>query len=396
MTHHVLAKGELLDMAKQSGLKVSGGKTEEAILDFLRLLLEKGVVEGILIPKMLPSGDGVVQTLIHDPDKLKGASILSPTIPVQSAKVASNLTSKNLGKKAAALLKACEIRAIVELSKFLQVKLDNLYLIGIDCPGTFEVPDYARMTQEGNGGAGLTQGLLQAMEKGEVLPPQGYSFRTACQMCEYPVPQADIGVKLFGYRVDQEIGLEIGERLEREIEEKGILSLAEAKESANRAEVVRKIVNERTKKRDATFREFKGVVKDLQAFLDRFSTCVRCHNCMVACPICYCKECVFKTSVFEHEGDQLMRWADRKGGIRMPTDTLIFHLIRMSHMVTSCIGCGLCDSACPSRLPVASLFRSVGDKVQQMLRYVPGRDVKEVPPVATFKEDELKTESGAI
>ena len=383
-------------MAKRAVLKVSGGKTEETILGFLKLLLEKGVVEALLLPKGLPSGDGVVQTLIHDPEKLRGASILSPTMPVQSARVASNLTARNLEKKVAVLMKACEIRAIVELTKFLQVKLDNLCLIGIDCPGTFEVVDYARMAQEGKGGASLARELLRGMEKGEALPPQGYAFRTACQMCEYPIPTADLGLKLFGYRTEQEVGIEIGEKLEKEMGEKGLSPLPEEKEPASRGEVVGKVVAERTKKRDATFKEFKGVVKDLQSFLDRFSTCVRCHNCMVACPICYCKECVFKTAVFEHEGNQFLRWADRKGGIRMPTDTLIFHLIRMSHMVTSCIGCGLCDSACPSRLPVASLFRSVGDKIQRMFQYVPGRDVKEAPPVATFKEDELKMESGAI
>jgi formate dehydrogenase subunit beta len=388
-------KGEALTMAKQAVLKVSAGKTEEAIRGFLRSLLEKGLVEALLIPQGLPSGDGVVQTLIHDPEKLKGASVLAPTMPVQSARVASSLTAKNLGKKVAALLKACEIRAVVELTKFLQVKPENLYLIGIDCPGTFEVPDYAKMTQEGKGGETLFEEWIQGMEKGDVPPPQGYAYRTACQMCEYPTPQADIVFKLFGHKANQEIGIEVGERLEREIEEKGILSLTEEKEPGNRTEVVSKVVAERTKKRDATFKEFKGVVKDLRSFLDRFSTCVRCHNCMVACPICYCKECVFRTAVFEHEGDQFIRWADRKGEIRMPTDTLIFHLIRMSHMVTSCIGCGLCDSACPSRLPVASLFRSVGDKVQKMVQYVPGRDVKEAPPVATFKEDELKIESGS-
>ena len=383
-------------MAKQAVLKVSEGKTGEAILGIIKSLLEKGLVEAILIPQGLPSGDGVAQTLIHDPEKVRGASILAPTMPVQSARVASSLTSKNLGKKVAVLLKACEIRAIVELTKFLQVKLDNLYLIGIDCPGTFEVPDYAKMAQEGNGGEKLLKEWIQGMEKGDVAPAQGYAYRTACQMCEYPVPQADVVFKLFGYKADQEIGIEVGERLEREIGEKGILSLAEGKEPASRTEVVSKVIAERTKKRDATFKEFKGAVKDLRSFLDRFSTCVRCHNCMVACPICYCKECVFRTAVFEHEGDQFIRWADRKGEIRMPTDTLIFHLIRMSHMVTSCIGCGLCDSACPSRLPVASLFRSVGDKVQKMVQYVPGRDVKEAPPVASFREDELKVESGAL
>jgi formate dehydrogenase subunit beta len=316
-------------------------------------------------------------------------------MPVQSARVISNLSVKNLGKKVAAVLKACEIRAAVELAKFLQVKLDNVCFIGIDCPGTFEVADYAKMAQEGKGGESLTKALLQGMGKGELSPPSGYAFRTACQMCEYPVPQADIHLRLFGYQGGQEIGIEVGDKLEKEIEEKSVLSFSE-KEPASRNEVIGKVVAERTKKRDALFQEFKGMSKDLQAFLDRFSTCIRCHNCMVACPICYCKECVFKTAVFEHEGDQFLRWADRKGEIRMPTDTLIFHLIRMSHMVTSCIGCGLCDSACPSRLPVATLFRSVGDKIQKMFNYVPGKDVEEVPPVATFKEDELKIESGAL
>jgi formate dehydrogenase subunit beta len=382
-------KGDTLTMAKLAAVKVKDGKTEEAIIGFLKSLIEKGVVEDIIIPKALPSGEGVVQTLIRDAHMLGGGCALSPTMPVQSARVVSNLSIKNLGKKVGAVMKSCEIRAIVELTKFLQVKLDNLYLIGIDCPGTFEVPDYAKMVQEGKGGEKLTKELFKGMERGDVAAPAGYAFRAACQMCEYPVPQADIVFKLYGYPTDQEIGIEVGERWEKEIEEKGILSFS-GQDSPNRAGVVGRVIDERTKKRDAVFKEFKGMVKDLPSFLDRFATCIRCHNCMVACPICYCKECVFRTAIFEHDGDQFLRWADRKGGIRMPTDTLIFHLIRMSHMVTSCIGCGLCDSACPSRLPVASLFRSVGDKIQKMFQYVPGRDVKEVPPVATFREDELK------
>jgi formate dehydrogenase subunit beta len=378
-----------LTMAKLAAVKVKDGKTDEAIIDFLKSLIEKGVVEDLIFPKALPSGEGVVQTLIRDPHMLGGGCALSPTMPVQSARVVSNLSIKSLGKKVGAVMKSCEIRAIVELTKFLQVKLDNLYLIGIDCPGTFEVPDYARMVQEGKGGEKLTRELFRGMERGEGAAPEGYSFRPACQMCEYPVPQADIVLKLYGYPTDREVGIEVGERLEKEIEEKGILSFS-GQDSPTRAQVVGKVVDERVKKRDVVFKEFKGMVKDLPSFLDRFATCIRCHNCMVACPICYCKECVFRTAIFEHEGDQFLRWADRKGGIRMPTDTLIFHLIRMSHMVTSCIGCGLCDSACPSRLPVASLFRSVGDKIQKIFQYVPGRDVKETPPVATFKEDELK------
>ena len=388
-------KGDLPKMAKKAVIKVEDGRTEEAVLGFLKSLLKEEVVDAILMPKLLPSQDGYVQTLIRDPEKMDGGCILSPTMPVQSARVVSNLSIKNLGKKVAAILKACEIRATVELAKFLQVKLDNLYLIGIDCPGTFEVTDYSKMVQEGKGGDSLIRELIRGMEKGEIPSPPGYSFRTACQMCEYPFAQADINLRLFGYKTDQEMGIEIKDSLAKEIEEKGIFSFSES-DSESKAEVLDKLIGKRIKRRDSLFQEFKGIVKDLQAFLNRFSTCIRCHNCMVACPICYCKECVFRTAIFEHDGDQFLRWADRKGGIRMPTDTLIFHLIRMSHMVTSCIGCGLCDSACPSKLPVATLFRSVGDRIQKMFNYFPGRDINETPPVASFKEDELKIESGAI
>lgn len=382
-------------MAKQAVIKVLEKNTDRAICEFLRLILEKGIVEAILVPRFLPAGDSFVQTLVRDPSKLDGIGILSPTIPVSSAKILSNLSLKNLNKKIAAVLKQCEIRAVVELIKFLQIKMENLYLVGIDCPGTFEVRDFAKMMKDGKSWDELKKGLIKGMERGEVFLPNGYNFRNACQMCEYPVPKADIVIKLFGYPVDNEIGIELSDRIEQEFERKGF-SLEQGKEPTTRGEVLKKIISQKIDMRDKIFREFKEVVNDLGSFLDLFSTCIRCHNCMVACPICYCKECVFRTAVFEHDGDQFLKWADRKGGIRMPTDTLIFHLIRMAHMVTSCIGCGLCESACPSHLPVAALFRSVGDRIQKMFQYVPGRDLNEIPPVATFKEDELKIESGAI
>ena len=69
-------------------------------------------------------------------------------------------------------------------------------------------------------------------------------------------------------------------------------------------------------------------------------------------------------------------------------------MVRLSHMAASCVGCGLCESACPSRLPVATLFRNAGAEIQQLFGYIPGRDEKELPPVASFREEELKTETG--
>jgi len=381
-------------MSKSAVLEVKDNDPIETLVGFFRDLLEKEVVEAFLIPKKLPSGDGYCQTLIRDPKMLVGVNPLAPTLPVQSARLISHLTITDPGCKIGAVLKSCEIRAVIELAKFLQVKLDRLVVIGVDCLGTYEPSDYAKMSREEGEGVSITRGLLKGSQEGKIEPRDGYDLRLACQICEYPNPQnADLVIGLFGHNPQKEIYVQLRDGLASELDEKGILAFTEGG-SSSRDRVVERLTEERLKRRDEVFDAFRSRVKSLPDLMDSLSTCIRCHNCMVACPICYCKECVFRTPTLEHNADQFLRWADRKGGVRMPTDTLLFHLIRLSHMVTSCIGCGLCDSACPNDLPVATLFRAVGHKVQGMFDYTPGRSVDDEPPVATFKEDELQAESG--
>jgi len=380
---------------KATVVEVENGDPLEALRKLLRRFLESKIVNAVLVPKALPSGAGFVQTLIKDPEMLKDAHPLAPTMPVQSARIVSNLTIGEPGGRIGAVMKSCELRAVVELAKFLQVKLDHLVTIGVDCLGTYEVKDYARAAEEKQGADSLTGQLLKGAKTGDVKPPDGIDLRLACRMCENPVPiNADMTIGLFGHDASQEIEVIVADRMEADLRDKGVFELS-SDESDSRKQVASQLIEQRIKTRDQVFREFKERVTDLEALMNTLSTCIRCHNCMVACPICYCKECVFRTPTFEHQSDQFLRWADRKGGIQMPTDTLIFHLTRMAHMATSCIGCGLCDSACPNGLPVTSLFRMVGHEVQSLFDYVPGRDFEETPPVTTFREDELQLETGA-
>jgi formate dehydrogenase subunit beta len=383
-------------MDKGGLLTVKNNDPVETLRGFFRDLLEKKVVEALLIPKKLPSGDGYCQTLIRNPEMLMDINPVAPTLPVQSARIISHLTITDPGCKIGAVLKSCEIRAVIELVKFLQVKLDRLVLIGVDCLGTYEPSDYATMSREAGEGVSITGELLRGAREGKIEPRKGYNLRLACQICEYPIPQnADIVIGLFGHDPQREIFVQVRDHLATELAEKGILA-TDVEGSPSRDMVGKSLTEERMKKRDEVFDAFRSGTKDLQDLMDALSTCIRCHNCMVACPICYCKECVFRTPTLEHKADRFLRWADRKGVVRMPTDTLLFHLIRLSHMVTSCIGCGLCDSACPNDLPVATLFRAVGQKVQAMFDYTPGRSVDDEPPVATFREDELQAESGTL
>lgn len=362
----------------------------ETMTAFLRGLLEKGIVDALLVPQHTPAGDNVVQTLFTDPAKLENIDPIAPVLPVNSATLVSDLTATGAVGRLGAVLRSCEIRALIELVKLQQASLDNVLLIGVDCLGTYEMNDYAELAASSNGdpstgsGRRLSTDLLVQAKEGRLTPHEGYPFRVACQMCEYPVPQGvDLALGLIGVDTANEILITASDELAEQLE------LSPTEIPAARQEAVDGLVAERTEERDRRFAEFRQRVTDMPSLLAEFSRCIRCHNCMIACPICYCKECIFRTATFDHASAQYFRWAARKGSIRMPTDTLIFQLTRLNHMVSSCVGCGMCESACPNDLPVATIFRAVGEKVQALFDYVPGRSLEEELPVATFREDEL-------
>jgi len=368
-------------MTNNYRLGVSNG-TLEAMTLFLRRLLEKGVVDALLVPQRVPAGDNVVQTLIMEPAMLEDVDPVAPVLPVNSAKLVSHLTATGASGRLGAVLRSCEIRALIELVKLKQASLDDVILIGVDCLGTYEMDVYSELAASGNGD--LSTDSLGRAGEGRVVPREGHEFRVACQMCEQPVPQgADLALGLVGIDTAREILITASDELAEKLE----LTLVEMR--AGRQEAVDALVAERTAERDRRFAEFRERVVDVSSLLGEFSRCIRCHNCMVTCPICYCKECIFRAAPFDHASVQYFRWAGRRGSIRMPTDTLIFQLTRLNHMATSCVGCGMCESACPNDLPVATIFRAVGEKVQALFDYVPGRSLDEGLPVATFREQEL-------
>jgi formate dehydrogenase subunit beta len=86
--------------------------------------------------------------------------------------------------------------------------------------------------------------------------------------------------------------------------------------------------------------------------------------------------------------------ADKHGQLKLPTDTTFYHLTRMVHMSTLCVGCGQCSSACPNDLPVMELFRTVAERTQRRFAYQPGADPGEAQPLATFYDEEFGEVTG--
>lgn len=359
-------------------LKQVNNRLLETFDEFFKKLFDKKIVDALLVPQETSLGSSCAHTLIKDPSKIIRTNPLAPILLVNAAKLISNLTAWNPGQKIGVVLRSCEIRALVELVKFQQAAVDQLVIIGVDCLGTFEPREFRKIAEENR------ESMTEDFIAGELFE-RGYRLRTACQVCEHPVPEgAHLTLGIIGVNTSKGLLLQGSDELMDK------LGLPEGKTPSTREKAVHNLISQRSKRKQEMLKESRERFGNLKGLLGEFVNCKRCYNCRAECPICYCKECIFLTRVFDHKPDQYLRWAERKGAIKLPYDTLLYHLTRLNHMATSCISCGLCSSACPNDLPVFELFHLIGPEVQEVFEYVPGRNVEEQPPVVTFKEEELE------
>ena len=165
-------------MARNALIEVSEGGVLETLKRFFRELLEKELVDALLIPVELPSGDNVVQTLVTKAEALEAANPLAPVLPVNSARIVSAMTKVAPSqKKIGVVLRPCELRAVVELVKLKQVSLQGLVLIGIDCFGTYSMSDYNKLTEENQSPTQRALALVKEEKEDPLL-------REACRVCD--------------------------------------------------------------------------------------------------------------------------------------------------------------------------------------------------------------------
>jgi formate dehydrogenase subunit beta len=378
-------------MAKTVKLEVRDENPLTALEEFFTKLLREGECKALLVAQHLPMKHSVMPVLITDPAKVAGADPLAPVFPINAAKVVSKLTRKPLGGKVAVVLRPCEIRAFIELVKLKQGSMDEVVLVGMDCLGAYSNVNYPRFA--GDNGSEATRKFYRNVREQKGTTWDDFDLSTACKACEHPIPEgADLAICLLGVNLDREVLVqaktEQGEAL------LNLLDLSRASDPAGREEAVAALLSERLAYRDRMFQETSEATADLNKLTAYLANCVNCYNCRVACPVCYCRECVFVTDVFDHEPSQYLRWAQRKGVLKMPTDTVFYHITRLAHMSTACIGCGQCSNACPNNVPVMELFRTIAWQTQRAFDYEAGRNVAEEPPLSVFREHEFPEVTG--
>jgi formate dehydrogenase subunit beta len=378
-------------MAKTAKIEVKGQDLLASLKEFLKALLQKGEIGALLVPQRLPMKNTVMPTLVTDPEKINGADPLAPVFPINAAKVVSKLTRRPISERVAVVLRPCEIRAFIELVKLKQGSLDNVLLVGMDCYGSYSNVDYPRFA--GDDGNGSTLRFYENVLSGKETAWEDFDLSPACKACEHPIPEnADLLIGLVGVDTKDHLLLKANTPVGEGVLEK--LDMPGTGEPEGRQSAIDALISERTAYRDQMFTETSEATADIEKLTSYLANCVNCYNCRVACPVCYCKECVFVTDVFDHEPSQYLRWANRKGIIKMPTDTVFYHLTRLAHMSTACIGCGQCSNACPNNIPVMEIFRTVANYTQKAFDYEAGRSIEDDPPLSVFREGEFREVTG--
>ena len=355
-------------------IPVEDGDVQGALAAFLQAILARDDIDAVFTPLRMDSG-AVTHALVSDPALVAHADPLAPVLPVNGAAQVGRLTAREPAARIAAVLRPCELRALVELVKLQQASLEGVTVIGMDCLGAYPLPDFM---------ANDIMPIPQGVDTGELAPMTGYRFRDACVMCEQPTPGVGAAIKLelIGANPRQGVPVEVPDEFA------DIAMLTDGVETPGRAAAVARLVESRTQQRDANYAAIRARLREDGGMAAVFAACIHCMNCQQVCPICYCKVCLFRGQVFDHAPAKYLAWAARKGALRMPTDTMLFHLTRLNHMAVNCVGCGMCTEVCPAEIPVGHVFRAIGADVQAAFGYVPGRDLDEPLPLVTFRENE--------
>jgi len=364
-------------------LKVTGRDPEQAIRDLCAGWLRSDRLAAVLVPAWSKSGAALL-ALITDPEKMADISPLLPAMAVNAASVVHQLArSGTLTQPVGLLLRPCELRAVVELIKLRQVLPDNLVLIGVDCAGTYKAAGFRNIR-------GDDADFANKHVRDQKALAGNPNFRLACQLCEHSQPLAsDLAIGWLGMNPDKELWVAAATDKGRALLDG--MEIVAGDEPEPRQKALAALVERRRASAATRIAELDTVMMGPENLVRYFAECLNCHNCMRVCPVCYCHECFFDSATFERDIAEQVHLAQRKGLTRMPSETLLFHLTRMNHMMTSCVQCGICEDSCPAGIGLTLLFKKVSLNAQAEFDYVSGRSLDEPLPLTTFREDEFQT-----
>ncbi|MBN1409768.1 MAG: Coenzyme F420 hydrogenase/dehydrogenase, beta subunit C-terminal domain [Spirochaetales bacterium] len=363
-------------MAEIMKLKKSA---DAGIKDILKYLLEKKKVTGAFLLKKTGAGS-VHYSLVTNNDEMERSVPFAPVMPENAARMLTIfMKQKPPGEPLAVVVRPCELRALVELSKLGQVDLSQLFVISVSCPGVYPIKTYLKAEKPDE----LDAAYKKSAANGEIQK----DLRATCNACEHFLPiGADITVLLVGKDMDS--ACDIVMNTEKARDYLSGMELKKAEEDTESKAVV-SLRKKRDAEREKLFSSLPLPDAGMDGLIQVLGKCIQCYGCRSVCPICYCTLCYFDSANNESPAPISENEAGKRGAVKVPSDTLFYHLGRITHIGISCVGCGACSDVCPAEIPLPALYYRSGKMIQDMFEYTPGKNRDEERPLSVFKEEEL-------
>jgi len=299
--------------------------------------------------------------LIEDPQRLEEVNPFTPLMTMNAARLVPELVREYPDRRLGALLRPCEMRALVEMVKHSShhepFEMKNVLTISVDCLGTYPLEEYQWRLRRKESSAGLAQEALQFARQGGII---AYRYRSACQACPSPAAgEADVNVNVLGLPARQSILVKacdeaVAGRLRLEQITDGD---ADAELIRQHERVVAKMVERHQHTMERVTQSLAAVMPaDVNALIAQLEGCGSCQNCMNVCPICsvdYPK----RGADNHYRREDVIRW------------------------LVSCAGCGMCEQSCTNHLPLSTIFAHIRAQLDEEYGYQPGRSVEEALPV---------------
>lgn len=348
-------------------LAVRQGDTLGAVRDFLTAWWMANDLDALLAPVESATGQEVRTQVIADPADLPRVNPFAPLMVENAATAISKFSRDHPRGRLAAMLRPCELRALVELRKRRNVPVasDQVIIVGVDCTGTLPPSDFAHCLQ-GRDLQALTAEVLACGADCDRLPRQ---LRTACRICVSPAPRgADVTIGTLGIP-SREYLLIIasGESVDAELHLGAVTDgIAEENEVVRREVALGRISQQRAKVRGELARSIPQRMGELGCALSWLAKCSLCGDCLDACPL------------YDGELSGLLGI----GTARYGGHPLLAEVVDVSRWLASCAGCGMCEQACTCNVPLTLLISSLSQRICEELHYSSGDPATRLPWLA--------------